>query len=147
MSELDGMSPMDREEFKRKYIDSMTELKAQSLLGGATSEPFRQKSTIAKHPEDKGAKQVSKHKKKFERDGAEKQRGKLMGYLGDALSVRQKEILNKNDYSIKDLISHLIKLMPQQVDQVSDVNMNFADMVKSVTLEKKRYRAIDAEEA
>ena len=147
MSELDGQSPMSREEFKRKHFDTHTELKAESVLGGATSGQFRQKNTISKEPGDKNAKHVAKLKKPIERECMEKQRSDLRQYLGDALSVRQKEILNKNDYSIKDLINAIIKTLPQQIDQKSEVSMNFADEIKRLTIESKKYKAIDAEES
>ena len=139
MSELDGQSPMSREQFKRKYVDTHTELKGNTAMFGGNS--------VKMSPGDKNASRVKQLKKPIERSCMEKQRSDLRGYLGDALSVRQKEILNKNDYSIKDLINAIIKTLPQQIDQKSEVSMNFADEIKRLTIEAKKYKAIDAEEA
>jgi hypothetical protein len=146
MSELDGASPREMEEFERRYVDTHTEIKAQSLLTGATSGQFRPKNNIRMEPGDKNAKRVGQLKKPIEKHCLEVQQNKMVGYLGDALDVRRKEILNKNDYPIDKLINALIKLMPQKVESEVNASMTFADMIKSVTLEQKRYKAIDAED-
>ena len=64
----------------------------------------------------------------------------------DAFAIRNKEILDKKDFPIKDLVNAVIKLMPQRTEAKVEHDMTFADMIKSVHLEAKTYKAIDAED-
>lgn len=145
MSELDGASPKEMEEFERRYVDTHTEIKAQSLLSGATSGQFRKKNNISYHPGDKNAKNVAKLKKPIEQQCITVQEEKNRSYIMDAFQIRNREILDKKDFPIKDLVNAVIKLMPQRTESKVEHDMSFADMVKSVHLERKQYKAIDAE--
>lgn len=144
MSELDGISPKELEQFKRKHFDTHHEIKAISALekGG-----FKNSSLIKNSPGDKNAAQVKKHKRLLEAKGFEKQKEALVDYLVDGFTLRRKEILDKDDLPIKDLLAAIARFMPQKIDGEQNVNMNFADMVKEVTLKRKQYKAIDAEDA
>ena len=146
MSELDGISPRDLEAFEREYLDTHTEIKALSALEGLHKGAYNGGTSIKYSPGDKNAQSVKYYKKPIEKAEIEKQREKTLGCLFDAFVIRQKEILNKKDFSMKDLLGALTRLMPQQVDSKIEHDMTFADMVKSVHLERKHYKAIDAEE-
>ena len=146
MSELDGISPRELEAFNREYVDTHTEIKAMSAMEALHKGSYNGGSTIKYSPGDKNAANVKHYKKPIERDLIEKQREKTVNCLFDAFVIRQKEILNKKDFSMKDLLSALTRLMPQQVDSKVEHDMTFADMVKSVHLERKNYKAIDAED-
>jgi len=146
MSELDGISPKELEEFKKRHVDTHHEIKAQSIMRGATSGQYRKKNNITMEPGDKNAKKYQLLKKPIEKRCLAEQDDKTRGMIVDAFHLRGNEILNKKDYPIKDLVNAVIKMMPQRIDQKVEHDMNFADMVKSVTLEKKRYKAIDAED-
>ena len=91
MSELDGMSPMDREQFKRKWYDTHTELKLGSAMFGANA--------VKKSPGDRNAANVSKLKKPIEKFYMDKQRENMVELLSDAFGIRAKEVLNKNEFS------------------------------------------------
>ena len=141
MSELDGASPKDMAEFQRKYVDTHTEIKAKSAIETI----HKGRNSSLKSHEDKNAKRVGHYKKPIERYCSAENQRKVSGYLVDALDVRHKEILNKHDYPIKDLVNALIKMNPVQIEGNVEHNMTFADMVKSVTLEKKNYKTIEAD--
>ena len=146
MSELDGISPKEMDAFKAKYVDTHTEIKAESMMLGATSGQYRKKNSIKFHPGDKNARNVKKLKRPIEAMCMKEQDDKTRMMLVDAFHVRGKEILDKKDYPIKDLVNAVIKMMPQRIDQKIEHDMSFAEMVKSVTIEKKHYKAIDAED-
>ena len=145
MSELDGISPRDLEAFEREYVDTHTEIKAMSAMDALHKGSYGGASLIKNHPGDKNARAVKYYKKPIEKEMIELQREKTVNCLYDAFVIRQKEILNKKDFSMKDLLAALTRLMPQQVDSKVEHDMTFADMVKSVHLERKHYKAIDAE--
>lgn len=146
MSELDGLNPREVEEYKRRYVDSHEEIKGQSILKGSKSGQYRKKNTIAMHPGDKNAGNVKNLKKPIEKECWAVQEEKNRGYIMDAFHLRSQEILDKKSFPIKDLVNAVIKLMPQRTEAKVEHDMTFADMVKSVHLEKKTYKAIDAED-
>ena len=143
MSELDGISPRELEKFRRKYEDTHTEIKAISALAKSG---YAGSSLIKNSPGDKNAGSVKKYKKPIERSCIEKQRKQLVDYLVDGFELRKREILSKKDLPIKDLLNVIVKFMPQKVESEVNANMDFAEMIKSVTLEQKRYKPIDAED-
>jgi len=145
MSELDGASPQEMEEFKDKYVDTHTEIKGMSLFDSLIT-GRKKGSLLGKQPGDKNAGNYKLLKKPIERECIEKQEEANRGFIMDAFEIRRREILNKKDYPIKELVNAVIKLMPQRTEAKVEHDMSFADMVKSVHLERKHYKAIDAED-
>jgi hypothetical protein len=147
MSELDGASPKEMEEFERRYVDTHTEIKGLSALNGMEKGRFNNSSLIKNSPGDKNIYQRGKipGKNLIEKDCMHERQEKVTGYLIDALDIRKREILNKEDYQIKDLINAIVRLMPQKVESDVNTTHTFADEVKRLTIEKKKYTAIDAD--
>jgi len=147
MSELDGISPREMEAFKREYVDSHTEIKVLSALNSLHKGSYKNGSLSKMEPGDKNAERYQVLKKPIERECMEVQREKAVNCLFEAFDIRKKEILNKKDFSMKDLLGAMAKLMPQKSESKVETTHNFAEEIKRLTLEKKTYKAIDAEDA
>jgi len=126
------MRQLSKEQFKRKWVDTHTELSALDLL-----EQGRKGSLLVKHNEDKSIKMRGKipGKNIIEKKSIENQEKNLKEFILDASMVRSSEILDM-DYA--KLLSIAVKLVPTQVENRGTVNFTFGDMVRkaNISLEK-----------
>lgn len=129
------MRAMTKEEFRRKYEDTHTELIAGSLIN--------------EHMSKKKLLNISKAKREIEVSASEKRMEKLSEFLTDAVSVRKIEVLNKEDLPMKDLLAMTIKSHPQRakIENTGEVNFTFADMVARSSINLTKVDDIDAEVA
>lgn len=124
MSELDGISPINLEQYKRKYIDSHTEIKAISML----------KNNI-KDPSDLNASQVKKYKKKYEVDGFHKRAENLEGMVYDTIEVRAVDMLDRKQLPMKDLLKIGVSMKPKNINLNANVTNTFADLWTTIDIE------------
>ena len=100
---------MNEEMYKRKYVDTHTELEGVGLLiAGSKSHTIE--------PGDKNAKDVAKHKKKYEADGFKKRAENLQHMVLDTVDVRSADMLDKKQLPMKDLLKIATGLLPKQVE-------------------------------
>jgi hypothetical protein len=135
MSELDGQSPMNREQFKRKYIDSHTEIQAMSKLG-------KKKGWCAKNndiiePSDKNAANVKHLKKPIERKCAIVRAENVTHFVYDAIEVRAEDVLDKEQVPMKDLLKIAVSAAPKHVKIDANINNTFADLWNTTDIEGK----------
>lgn len=127
---MDGMT---KEQFKRKYEDTHTEIKCMSDLeaGRANS------SLIKKSPGDKNIKTRGKipGKKLIERRAIEQRSDDFKHYILDAVSVRKQEILDKKDVPMVQLLQIVSRNLPQKIESKNEHTFTFADMVKRASAE------------
>lgn len=133
------MEGMTREQFKRKYLDTHTELSLQDRLSSTNLCP----GNISK----KQLKVFDKSKKEIEKKCAEDRAEDVSRMLYDAVSVRNIEVLSKEDMPIDKLLALTIKAHPQQaqVKHTGEVAFTFADMISSASINLEKVETIDAE--
>lgn len=131
------MKAMTKEQFRRKYVDTHTELHALDYL--------RNGSVIKSSPGDRNisAMKPIPGKREIEKLSMEKHKENLVGFVMDANSVRAKEILDPEKLPYKDLLYAAIKLMPTKVEQSGSVDFTFGDMVKKAHLELEKVDTIE----
>jgi len=129
MSELDNMSPMTREQFKRKYVDTHTEIKAMSLL--------EKKGNNVIEPSDKNAKRYGLLKRPIEKKCAAIRAENLNDYIYDGVEVRSPEILDKNQLPFRDLLKIAVSIAPKNININANVTNTFADLWETVDIEGK----------
>lgn len=137
---------MTREEFKRKWEGSLTEIKAQSKIRESFSGG---NASRLNHPEDKNIKSAPRDKipgkNIIESEGLKKQQERAKSYLLDAIDVRHLEVLDPNEMPITKLFDLALKTMPQKVEGEVAHTFSYGDMIlkASKNLEKVEF----AEEA
>lgn len=139
------MEEMTRAEFKRKYsIDNHLGLHCKTEFS-----KLGQGSLIRREPGDRGVSPRESNplngKKEIEKAALEKRSDDFKHYLLDAVSVRKKEILDKKEVPMVQLLQIVSRNLPQEVKSDSNVTFTFADMVKRATLELNKVETIDIE--
>jgi hypothetical protein len=129
MSELDNESPMSREQFKKKYIDTHTAIQGHSLLTGGY------KNLIDKHPGDKNVKHYVKLKKPIELKCAVKRAENLQNFLLDIIEVRAEDALDKKQLPFKDALKIAVSAMPKKLDINANVTNTFAELWNTMDVE------------
>ena len=129
MNEIDNMSPMTREQFKRKYVDTYTELTAMSSL------PHK-KNNIT-DPSDKNAKKYKLLKKPYEAQGFITRANKLNEYIYDGVEVRSEDILDKKQIPMKDLLKIAVSIAPKNININANVTNTFADLWNTIDVDGK----------
>lgn len=129
---------MNREEFKRIYSDTHTEMQLIEELG-------KSKSLIHRHPSDKNITKYGKipGKALIEHKAMEKRAEGLSHCLLDAISARVGDLM---EIPMEKLVALGIKTLPQKVESHIDHSFTFADMVKKASVEVENYETIDEEE-
>ncbi len=129
------MEYMNKEQFKRKYLDTHKGIHCVSDLNNGT---FNKGSLIKNSPGDKNITQRGKIKGKniIEHKAMEKRSEDKKHYIMDAVSVRGMEILDKEAMPFPKLLDSMIKILPQKVEaQVA--HFTYADMVKQAHMNKE----------
>jgi hypothetical protein len=129
MSEIDNMSPMTREQFKRKYVDTHTELTAMSSL------PHKRNNIT--DPSDKNANKCNLLKKPYEAQGFVIRANKLNDYIYDGVEVRAEDILDKKQIPMKDLLKIAVSIAPKNININANVTNTFADLWNTIDVEGK----------
>jgi hypothetical protein len=134
---MDGMS---KEQFKKKWEDSHTELTASELLQAG------RQGNLARVGKKELAR-IDSAKRLAEQAGIEKRAENLSNFLLDATAIRSEEILNKEELPIDKLLNLTIKTIPQQgkIEHTGNVEFTFADMVKRASIELEKVETIDVE--
>jgi hypothetical protein len=128
------MQRLDKDQFRRKYLDTHKELAIIEQLSNNGS-------LIKSHPEDKGITTTKiAGKSLIEKQAKEERYGEFEEYLLDALSVRADEILQLKFDKLLDLIT---RNKPQQIQSEVNNTFTFTDMVKKATLQLERMETID----
>jgi len=126
MSEFE-QGRMDREEFKRKYLDTHTEIQALSKLGNPNN---------IKHPSDLNAANVKNLKKPYEVRGFKIRAANLKHFMHDAIEVRADDILDKKQMPMKDLLKIAVSTMPKEVKIEATVN-TFSSLWDTVDIDSE----------
>jgi len=141
-SELDEMSV---DEFNRKYDDTLTEIKAMSLLKG---DGYGTKPNHIKHHENRG---ISSNpaipipgKKMIDREGFKKQQENTKNYVFDAIEVRKKEILDREEVPMTKLLDLAIKLMPTKIEGEVEHHFTYGDMIMKAAQNLEKAKAFEA---
>ena len=129
---------MSKEEFLNKWMDTHTEFTLQDKLGSSNG------SLIKKSDGDKNIDYRKKipGKNIIEAKAIEKRDETFREYLDDAITVRNKEIL---DIDFEKLLALRVKTMVQRIEQKTEAVHSFADMVKMVKLEA--HKIVDVPQA
>ena len=118
---------MDLEQYDRKYTDTHTELEGVELLiAGSKGHTIE--------PGDKNAKDVSKHKRQYEADGFKKRAENLQHMVLDTVEVRSKDMLDKKQLPMKDLLKIATGLIPKKVEVKAEVH-TFSSLWDTVDVE------------
>lgn len=144
MSEIpQGWHAMNRDQWNRKYTLTHKGLHAtQQLIDG------RQGSLIKHSPGDKNVTSYKDlpGKNLIETREMKKRANNFRHFVLDSVSVRNDEILDKKAVPMKDLLNLAAKILPQQKEDVGEEkSVTFADMVKTVTIEMRKYDTVDVE--
>ena len=121
------MEGMEKEQFMRKYEDTHKGLSVSEKLSKA-------RKTSTKFPSDLNAKNVTRAKRGMERQAIEKRKDDYQHYILDAVAVRAKEILNKKDMPMKDLLKTATSVLPKEVKVESNVTHSFVDLWDTVDI-------------
>lgn len=121
---------MSISEFNRKYKDSHTEIKAQSIMKQGFSGG---RGNNLKHPSDRGINSNPAvpipEKHEIEKKCYEKQQQRNKEYFSDAFWVRKAEVLDPEAMPISKLSDLIVKMMPQKVEGNVTHEFSYADMV------------------
>jgi hypothetical protein len=120
------MRPMSREEFERTYTDTHEELAGVGILLEG------QKALRRIEPGDKNAADVKKLKKPIEAKCLEKQREKLTNFILDTVAVRAKDVFDKKQLPMKDLLKVAVSAMPKQIDIEANVTNSVVDIWNTI---------------
>jgi len=137
------MEEISRAEFKRKYSkDNHLGLYCKNNLAD-----IGQGSLIRSSPGDRNI-TVDKPipgKNLIEKKAMDKRAEDFKHYLLDAVAVRKKEILDKKEVPMVQLLQIVSRNLPQEVKSDSNVTFTFADMVKRATIELTKFETVDVE--
>jgi len=124
---------MSKEQFARKYIDTHKGIHCGSdLMNGA----YKNGSLIKMSPGDKNIyKERVKGQSLCEPKCSEERAEAFKHYLMDANAVRSDEILDPEKMPIKDLLSLIVRTLPQKTES-KEMHFTFADMVKQAAMDK-----------
>ena len=143
MTEIpEGYHQMSKDQWHRKYVDTHAGLHAMSELAGKTG------NLVKTHPEDKNIthNHPIKGKNLLENRAIKKRANNFRHFVLDTVSVRNEEILDKEAVPMKDLLNLAAKILPQQKEDLGEEKTaTFADMVKTVTIEMRKYDTVDVE--
>ena len=136
---------MSREEFARKYFGTHTELSALTRL----EEGQKHRSLIGSHPEDKNIPYRGKipGKNLIEKKCFKDREDNFKNYLLDAVAVRNKEILNKEEMPFKDLLNFATKVLSNKVEGEVNHNFTYADMVMRASKNLEKVHTVDVTNA
>ena len=124
------MQGMSKEQFKRKYIDTHTELQCID------------------HMSKRDMKNISKYKKKVEKDSAEERIDKLSQMLTEAVGCRSDELIDSEALPMKDLLLATLRAHPQRakIENTGTVNFTFADMMTKANITMNKIDDVDVTE-
>ena len=139
-----GWTPMTKDQFNRKYVDTHKGLHCAEVLHKGA---YKNSSLIKHSPGDKNITQRGKIKGKnlIEAKCMKDRAEDVKHFFVDAMAVRGKEILNKEDMPFDKLVNAVIKVLPQQVEQTIEANMTFADIIRKASNIRKNEDTIDVE--
>lgn len=134
------MRYMDKEQFKRKWVGTHTELNVIDKLNGT--------SLIDNSVSKKQLKNIEKTKRNIEKKSIDQQLNDVSEMLYDAVGVRKNEVLDQDKLPIKDLLMLTIKAHPQhaKIENTGNVNFTFADMIEKSSFTLNKVKTIDVEE-
>ncbi|MCP3686065.1 MAG: hypothetical protein GY861_25750 [bacterium] len=136
---MDGMT---KNQFKRKWTDTHTELSALDRLEGG------RRSLIVDSPGDKGIYSSGKIKGKniLEKQGFKDRDDKFKEMILDAVDVNAEKLASPKNFNETVKLARLAAdLMNHKKEANVEVNFTFADMVKQATIDKKKYNTVDVE--
>ena len=123
-----GLIVNNEEQYDRKYEDTHTELMVSDLVQN-------QRNSNIVEPSSRNAKDVAKHKKKFERDGFEKRAEDVKHCLVDAIEIRKKELLSPKTMPMKDLLNTTVKTFPKEVKVEANITNSFVELWDTIDVE------------
>lgn len=134
------MDKMSKEQFKKKWLDTHTELTMLDKL-----EASRQ-SLVKNSPGDKNIKTRGKiaGKNLIEKKCKEDRDNQLKEMLLDAVSVNAEKLVEAKNFDEAHKLTKLaISMIPQKIQSKNETTFTFADMVRRVTLEAEIPKTID----
>jgi len=120
------MQGMSKEQFHRKWADTHTELSALDRLEGG------RQSLIKDSPGDKNIYTKGKipGKNVIEKKAFEERAENFKHYVMDAVCVRSKDILDKEQMPIDKLLNTVVKTLPQRQELKVEGEFTFANMIE-----------------
>ena len=135
------MREMDKERFMIKWFETHTEM---NVLDHANNTSLINTKMSHRRKQD-----LANTKRNIECNSIKKQKEDMSELLYDAVSVRKREILDKEALPMKDLLGLTIKNLPQhsKIESTVEGNFTFADMIERSSFSLTRVDGVEIEEA
>ena len=142
----EDLDSMTAAQFKRKYEDTHTAIKANTML---QTGKYSVKHNHIVHPEDRGISSDPRvpipGKKEIEAACFKKNIEKTKGLIFDSISVRQLEILDKEEVPMSKLLDLAVKLMPTKIEGNVEHTFSYADMILKASQNLPKTEYVEAE--